>query len=555
MHSLFIDHQMVASNWQSDVVSYDTWCRVTEHRLDFDQQREQYDRRLRAEDHHYVWCERLRELKRAFKNKMALNMMDTRKSRFRNSSVYSIKRIKAILKDIGRMIAQGEAGNPPDSDESLTILNDLTNYSGGEAFARDIFARFEEQLGVEDSFCCECCNSYYSEDEQNYTSDDRHVCDSCRDEYYIYSECMDSYLNRDNCYDVYCSMRSWERGAADDYCTYRYGSNSFHEYDGMFIADYELYIEIAGEDEDNEDYDGRDNEDNITDYHSARRDFQERCEGPEPALGMEIEVYARNGKRNLFDALRQEYTADDLIIERDGSLDGAYGLELITQPMGRKEWEEFLPTITKIMKDERTIAYNEPAGSGYGIHISLSRRHMSPLAEARMSMFMTAAENTDFIRAVAQRASIYRAEVDMGGVEQMRLGRISYGMRTLWRGNKTVHKIQGRGKYCPINWKDNLAEFRIFQSTTNPSSIAKNLDFIWALYAWTKPEAASGSSFNHRDFVTWVMLPGNRKQYPHLVAFLSKSKFYGTNFSPINSSWFDLVNKPVEEEACEPISV
>jgi hypothetical protein len=112
----------------------------------------------------------------------------------------------------------------------------------------------------------------------------------------------------------------------------------------------------------------------------------------------------------------------------------------------------------------------------------------------------------------------------------------------------------GRGKYCPVNWKDEIAEFRIFQSTTNKSTFMKNLDFVWALHAWTKIEAASGSSFLHTDFLKWLNQPANRYDYPYLTEFLSKKIFYGTNFSPIRSTWSNLMIKPLETNAIEPMA-
>jgi hypothetical protein len=173
-------------------------------------------------------------------------------------------------------------------------------------------------------------------------------------------------------------------------------------------------------------------------------------------------------------------------------------------------------------------------------------------------MRLSAKENANFVRAIAQRNQIYNSRhgVGMGETDNIKVRNISteFITRRDTNGVAVGRKIYGRGKYCPVNWKASLAEFRIFQSTTNEMTFVKNLEFVWALQAWTKPEAATGSSFNHLDFINWLNEPAQRKEFPNLVAFLSKKVFYGTNCPPIISSWHSLMRKPDEGEAVESMA-
>jgi hypothetical protein len=159
----------------------------------------------------------------------------------------------------------------------------------------------------------------------------------------------------------------------------------------------------------------------------------------------------------------------------------------------------------------------------YGIHITVERSALTPLQEARMMMFLCAADNQRFVRCMAQRSSIYAARVDIGGVCQaspIRAINLS-GLRV--SGSDPRKKISGVGKYSPINFKEHLAEFRIFQSTLNKVSYLKNLEFVSALIDWTNPQSATGAGWHHINFLTWLQhRPNAREHYPNLIAFLQR---------------------------------
>lgn len=119
------------------------------------------------------------------------------------------------------------------------------------------------------------------------------------------------------------------------------------------------------------------------------------------------------------------------------------------------------------------------------------------------------------------------------------------GMDWIYESGKEVRKPRGLGKYSPLNFKSELAEFRMFQSTTHLPSFMKNLEFIWALWEWTRPASATGVGWNHEDFVKWLASrPNVTKDYPNLVAYLLRESYVvkgGSKHLPIHNTWLVLM--------------
>lgn len=540
---LFIDHEQGFDENSYQLISphrtYNTTCMSNTFNEGYSAH---YHAMLRGEEHHQVYARELRERVRSFRNKIAAQLKsDSRSYRIAHMSRTDWKRVPAYFKDY----AMGVLTRDDDLlFDTLQSLRDCAHWAASEHLMKVHKEKFQEIVDVAN--CSDCGGIYRQEDLSYFESCDDYVCDSCRDDHYVYSGCQCQYIHEDNAYSVFDSVRAYRNDSPNDYCTTRYGERNFHRYDDAYFSDYNDYRAVSGEeDEDEEGY--------LASWHNAYREFRDiNADNDRPSIGMELEVYAEDRREVVID-LRDSFSQWKLILEKDGSLDDYCGFEIITQPMGFKEWDKFVPSLSRKLKEYAVVGYNEPAGEGYGIHLTIHRKHFSPLAEARIAMFLTAKENADFVRAIAQRNQIYSASygVGIGHVDNVRVNAISDGLTANFASAKGKTKIFGKGKYCPVNWKDNLAEFRIFQSTTNPSSMMKNLEFVWALHAWTKVEAATGNSWHHTDFLKWLNSPQQRQQYPQLCAFLSKRTYYGTNFEPIRSTWQTLMVKPVDEDTVE----
>lgn len=323
---------------------------------------------------------------------------------------------------------------------------------------------------------------------------------------YVCARCYDSdYFTCDACNQVYHN---------DDY-----GS------DGRCLGCSEPH-----EDEDEDDGSG------LIDYHGICRDWvvtHEKKGYPfeeAPALGMEIEVYSES-RYDTVSALHEfsrgpEWGLPRLLLERDSSLDDVCGFEIITHPMGLYEWQTSGPLLVQELRRLNVVAWDATGGQ-YGIHLTVSRQFLSPLQEARLMMFLAAEPNINFVMAMAQRPSIYNAALNIGQLGRPTISSVSpRGLNPKNRNGKYQKKMMGAGKYAPINFKDTLAEFRIFQSTLHPQSFMKDVEFIMALIEWTNPMSATGSAWFYEDFLRWLQKrPMARKHYPSLIAYLERDRF------------------------------
>lgn len=451
---------------------------------------------------------------------------------------------KKYLKALGQRVAEIIRG---DEDNIIEVLEELNGLSA--AFAEHAHEAMEEKdVDLDEVRTCYDCGCYHDRDNSQQTHEGDIICESCADNTYTYSECMEGYIPEINACAVYDSARAYTRGNADDYCTERYGNAHFDEHNNAFFSDTDAYYEVRGSDD--EDEDGDEDEaprrtNGLDGYHNADRHFIERNRTPlVAALGVELEVYNED-RGDMVSTLRD--TFDDLILERDGSLNEHYGFEIVTQPYGPTEWADFAPKLLSCLRENDTKGYQTPGHQLYGIHINVHRRHMSPLAEARIMMMLCAEKNKNFVRAIAQRESIYSSSIDIGQLFAPTIQQITDGRGLQHRDGK--RKLAGAGRYCPINWQSNIAEFRIFNSTLNEVSFMKNLEFVWALIGWTKE--STGSSTCHRDFIKWVASPQQRSTYPNLLNYLSRKAFFTKGGNRIENTWLPLINKPVDTDTSE----
>jgi len=247
-------------------------------------------------------------------------------------------------------------------------------------------------------------------------------------------------------------------------------------------------------------------------------------------VGMELEVYCEG---DIFSAISSANL--DWILEEDGSLDAQNGVEIVSPPLLYKSWEGLIPKLCEGLSSEDVDAYD--AQGEYGIHLTVHRKWLTPLQEARMLMFLLAQENADFVRAVAQRWDIYNSS-SHGGIgvypkERQRIGEFGH--------IDSNHRLNCTNwKYMPLHFKGfpqkGLAEFRIFQSTIAPSSILKNIQFVLALTSWTNVKSATGKSWHHMDFYKW--LTNSKDTYPDLALHLQKDTYrVKHSISEIVNTW------------------
>lgn len=466
-----------------------------------------------------------RERQRIFDSKMRGNMTDARTvRRTRRKFIQGEHWGEAIRNAIAYATEFGSL-----DFGVLEVLNDMKH-----RVADSVFDTVVPKLDPTNQLlACNDCGSYELREDAVFVAGGDRICRVCVDDHYHYSECRDMYIHEDDVCHIYYSVSAYNRGIADDYCT-ESGYGNLYSYDGYFM-DYDTYREVSGEyddyDDDEEDSDG------LRDYHSSDRYFSEENETPHvPALGVELEVYSEHRRKSVYAA---KNVTSDWYFEHDGSLDDDYGFEIISQPYGPLEWPEQAKSVLDALTKSGAVAYTQPDDDAcYGIHVNVHRRSLSRLQEARMLMFLLDDTNLDFVRAIAQRNAIYGGNsINFGSVKKATVRNVG--------GFNNDMRPYSLGKYSPLNLHDNLAEFRIFQSTLYYPSFMKNLEFVWALIEWTNVKSATGCSTNHLDFVKWLgASPARERQYPNLMAFLRKPSYMGKQYHErIYNSWNHLLPK------------
>lgn len=514
----------------------------------------------------------------AFRMEMA---SPTPQWRYADTPDWEMASIFATKRRVHDTLVELRSACPPSAEAVATLLAECETQFSVET-ARLIFGAFKRahpQLRVSS---CGVCGSWHVIPETNSVVDGLRVCPSCFEERYLYSEVEGRAIQRATALQFFETAEQWANRDTGFYVE-QWVSSAFaegryprHPQTRRFVFSQEAFAAVFRN--------GRELNGNIDNYHGAARNFVEvvTAGSPWPALGVELEVECADQSisedDSAPDANRRERSRavlavrklpEDFICERDGSLSDSRGFEIVTRPYGKQEWPRVAEMLLTTLREHNvvgydTTGYNRDAGEKlrYGIHVNIHRRHLSSLQEARMLMFMAATENANFVRAIAQRQHLYgNPEVDMGTVVRPKVrtfgGLFDKETYDSVTGLSTYErKVRGLGKYSAINLKNDVAEFRIFQSTTYLPSFMKNLEFVWALVEWTSTAAATGKSWHHRDFVEWLSKRGGaRADYPHLMDYLRRESYtVKQGKGRIENTWADLLRGTVEGEIDEAAS-
>ena len=280
-------------------------------------------------------------------------------------------------------------------------------------------------------------------------------------------------------------------------------------------------------DEIDEDGDRGDSE-GIYGYHShpqrGDRYFSESSKAGDPAFGFELEIYTEGGLYNEMENVGLEW-----VLERDGSLDDNNGVEIVSPPRTLATWKKVVPALAEALEECDAKGYSVPNGQ-YGMHVSVHRRHLTPLQEARIGLFLACEENKNFVQAIAQRSSIYCAQLDIGGIKAHIKGKVGE-LKDLSR-NVPLNLNPGRRDETQTG---RVAEFRIFQSTTRADRILKNLEFCAALVRWTSTKSSTGSEYRFEPFLKW--LKGYGKEYPNLKVYIGMPEHSVKGIGKVARTW------------------
>lgn len=220
-------------------------------------------------------------------------------------------------------------------------------------------------------------------------------------------------------------------------------------------------------------------------------------------LGVELECVVRAehvdhnwGANRVAQQFRE--TAPWLITKSDGSIAGS-GFEIVTAPMSLKVhqflWSGMFETdlMAKVRGD-----------TSCGLHVHLSKKHMSALTLGKMAYFLNYRANQALVEAVAGRRSTSYARFDEASVARV-------GLAALHRSEK--YRVFNTGKTA-------TAELRIGASTTNKVELLGRIEFAHAVWAFCKQASSARNQISAAHFCRFVK--DEATTYPFLVRLLTQ---------------------------------
>ena len=218
-------------------------------------------------------------------------------------------------------------------------------------------------------------------------------------------------------------------------------------------------------------------------------------------FGVELEMKA-NSQSDL-EAICARANGCGFLAEYDGSLDEQLGVEIVAPPIPLAKfrkgvWSEFMDGI-------RRLGTGWDAGTGYGIHISITRSTLSKAQQSKFVRFF--ADNKAFCEAIAGRKETSYARYQ----------------RQSWK----VCDLYETEKYLAASIRsENRVEVRIFRSTLKFSSFLKNVQFVAALVEFVRHSSLSRNTAV--EFIKFASHKSRRNRFRELLAFLADKNLNGS---------------------------
>lgn len=385
--------------------------------------------------------------------------------------------------------------------------------------------------------CADCSTEIDNEDF--YNSDNKHICESCYEDYFMCDGCNETYHNDDlnsggdcyycnDCYnDRYYSCddcdtavrndttstvrnsRGWEITVCESCsCDYYYCdvcNESVHEdnYHGNDMCN-DCYDDRHGDDDD----DGSVDIINRYDY-KPRPTFFKVSDKDDVYLGIELEV-ERGNSDVRHERMAEMIEQDFLYFKNDGSLHN--GFEIVTHPMTISYIKQNKNVWADILNELRSNKYRSYDTSTCGMHIHISKNAFTTWHLYRFMKFFV--DNSDFVTKISQR-KIENLDRWAALTDDPSESNKEFTDDVLMYKAK---KKRGNDKrYLAVNLRNEKSvEIRIFRGTLNDSSFFKNIEFVQALYDYTK--SISESDMSLQSFFTFIR---DNNEYPYLRKFIA----------------------------------
>lgn len=246
---------------------------------------------------------------------------------------------------------------------------------------------------------------------------------------------------------------------------------------------------------------------------------------PVPYMGFELEAEIRNtAPADITEQVLNAFGKEYVVLERDGSVPG--GLEAKSVPATLKYHRYKAAKFFDNMKLKSHLnSFN--ASVSCGIHVHISRNAFTGLHLAKFMKFINMGDNSIFIDRLAQRKDNHFSRfADWKDVK----GRKSVTQYANHIGGKLSYMpSDNRGHYCAVNTANReTIEVRIFKGNLAKLHFYKNIEFVHALWAFTKN--CSLQDVGYKDFIHWLFKENN-SDYAELMQWVIASGF---NISNVN---------------------
>lgn len=388
---------------------------------------------------------------------------------------------------------------------------------------------------------CHCydCGELICEDDQNYVSGERAVCEDCLGDNYFRCECCDEWFPNDESNTVY-DRNGWEQCVCDDCLNSEYTRceccDEYHE-DGS-LTHVSGYGYVCGDCLENGDFRECDNCGRYYHYEDGEWDANDECwycnncvdchggsvrvmgyhtfgdfryrprfspdeiaAGKVPLLfGVELEC-----DRGSFvgeDFKRWAEDGDLVHFEHDGSLSNR-GVELITQPCSLSfhqnhiGWKDLTATLLR-------QGFRSHDTEVCGLHVHVGRKGLAPTTIVKMDVFVNRA--SAFFSRLARREVFYHSRYDPNKLVDARKARRTSGDR-----------------YTAVNTtNEKTVEIRIFKGTLRAGTVIGTIELVHAMVKFL--DSVPIARIYDRDlverFVRYVC--ENMETYPECVKMMAR---------------------------------
>jgi len=243
-----------------------------------------------------------------------------------------------------------------------------------------------------------------------------------------------------------------------------------------------------------------------------------------PYYGVELEVEAHGSdKYELADSISNYGGYHKYLwCKEDGSL-SEDGFEICTQPLTFEAWQKF-DIADAVFKHRGEIKSYQTTTCGIHIHINRSAfsdihvlKFMTFIHEyKKMTHFMSQRKNMREYNQFSQfqAGSVRKAQREMYRSVQHKKSQIKEGKSVMRYCTMTTGE-----KYVPVNLAHrNTIEIRVFKGNLREVSFRKNIEFLDALYYWSKNTPLT--KLDIREFGDYMQ--EGRKKYPNLAEFVKE---------------------------------